>query len=280
MLFKEKLKKLRKGQNLTQEQLAEKLNVSRQAITKWETSDGTPDIENLKQISNFFNISIDELIKEENLELKSNKKYTYTEEFEIDHSKHYDINICQIKELNITSNSEEKVKINISSDTNENIKDILKIKFDNLYNKLDIDIIKNKKSNVDNNDFKITIYLPQKYIDDIEINTKAKTMNIESLELEQLEFDGILKYMNVSKSKGNIALNTSKCDVEVIYDKFEGSLEVNLINSTARVQIPKETKYKTILKGIKNKFLDEGATPDAENTIELNGINSKLIVNG
>lgn len=45
MLFKEKLKKLRKEQNLTQEQLAEKLNVSRQAITKWETSDGTPDIE-------------------------------------------------------------------------------------------------------------------------------------------------------------------------------------------------------------------------------------------
>lgn len=280
MLFKEKLKKLRKTQNLTQEQLAEKLNVSRQAITKWETSDGTPDIENLKQISNFFNISIDELIKEENLELKSNKKYTYTEEFEIDHSKHYDINICQTEELNITSNSEEKVKINISSDTNENIKDILKIKFDNLYNKLDIDIIKNKKSNVDNNDFKITIYLPQKYIDDIEINTKAKTMNIENLELEQLEFDGVLKYMNVSKSKGNIALNTSKCDVEVIYDKFEGLLEVNLINSTARVQIPKETKYKTILKGIKNKILDEGATPDAENTIELNGINSKLIVNG
>lgn len=280
MLFKEKLKKLRKTQNLTQEQLAEKLNVSRQAITKWETSDGTPDIENLKQISNFFNISIDELIKEENLDLKSNKKYTYTEEFEIDHSKHYDINICQTEELNITSNSEEKVKINISSDTNENIKDILKIKFDNLYNKLDIDIIKNKKSNVDNNDFKITIYLPQKYIDDIEINTKAKTMNIENLELEQLEFDGVLKYMNVSKSKGNIALNTSKCDVEVIYDKFEGLLEVNLINSTARVQIPKETKYKTILKGIKNKILDEGATPDAENTIELNGINSKLIVNG
>lgn len=280
MLFKEKLKKLRKTQNLTQEQLAEKLNVSRQAITKWETSDGTPDIENLKQISNFFNISIDELIKEENLDLKSNKKYTYTEEFEIDHSKHYDINICQTEELNITSNSEEKVKINISSDTNENIKDILKIKFDNLYNKLDIDIIKNKKSNVDNNDFKITIYLPQKYIDDIEINTKAKTMNIEKLELEQLEFDGVLKYMNVSKSKGNIALNTSKCDVEVIYDKFEGLLEVNLINSTARVQIPKETKYKTILKGIKNKILDEGATPDAENTIELNGINSKLIVNG
>ena len=55
MLFNEKLKKLRKERKLTQEQLAEKLNVSRQAITKWESSDGIPDIENLKQISKFLN---------------------------------------------------------------------------------------------------------------------------------------------------------------------------------------------------------------------------------
>jgi len=65
MLFNEKLKMLRKGKKLTQEELAEKLNVSRQAITKWETAEGIPDIENLKQISDFFNISIDELVKEE-----------------------------------------------------------------------------------------------------------------------------------------------------------------------------------------------------------------------
>ena len=56
MLFTEKLKMLRKEKNLTQEELAEKLNVSRQAITKWECGDGTPDIENLKQISILFNI--------------------------------------------------------------------------------------------------------------------------------------------------------------------------------------------------------------------------------
>ena len=51
MLFNEKLKKLRKENNLTQEELAEKINVSRQAITKWESGEGIPDIENLKQIS-------------------------------------------------------------------------------------------------------------------------------------------------------------------------------------------------------------------------------------
>ena len=228
MLFNEKLKMLRKGSKMTQEQLAEKLNVSRQAITKWETGDGVPDIENLKQISKVFNITIDELVKEEkNVQINEKKKYNYIKELEIDHTKHFDINI---------TNNEKR------SDT------------------------------------AVNIYLPQKYIEDIEINTKVKTMNIESLEIEKLEFDGILKYMNVKKSKGTIVLNTSKCDVEAFYDKFEGNLEVNIINSTARVQIPKETKYKTILKGMKNKFVNEKSVDDTNNTIELNGLNSKLII--
>ena len=64
MLFNEKLKELRKSKKLTQEELAEKLNVSRQAITKWESGEGIPDIENLKQISILFNTTIDEIIKE------------------------------------------------------------------------------------------------------------------------------------------------------------------------------------------------------------------------
>lgn len=278
MLFNEKLKILRKERKLTQEQLAEKLNVSRQAITKWETSDGIPDIENLKQISEFFNISIDELVKQEkDLKIEEKKECSYIEELEIDHSKHYDINICPIGELNIAQNNEEKVRIEVLSNREEDIKDILKIKLDNLYNKLDIDIM-NKKKTMQYKDIRIFIFLPQKYIDDIEINADVKTMNILNLELEKLEFDGNMKYMNVEKSKGNIVLNTSKSDVEVCYEKFEGALEVNLINSTARVQIPKETQYTTILKGIKNKFLNERSIPNSENTIELNGINSKLII--
>ena len=47
----EKIKERRKQAGLTQEQLAERLNVSRQAITKWETNKGIPDIANLIAIS-------------------------------------------------------------------------------------------------------------------------------------------------------------------------------------------------------------------------------------
>ena len=58
----EKLKSARKSVGLTQEQLAEKLLVSRQAVTKWEADKGMPDIENLRQLSKLLNISIDYLL--------------------------------------------------------------------------------------------------------------------------------------------------------------------------------------------------------------------------
>lgn len=62
MTLGKKLKSARKSAGLTQEQLAEKLLVSRQAITKWEADKGMPDIENLKQLSKLLNISIDALL--------------------------------------------------------------------------------------------------------------------------------------------------------------------------------------------------------------------------
>ena len=275
MLFNEKLKKIRKENELTQEELAEKLNVSRQAITKWESGDGTPDIENLKQISILFNTTIDELIKEEkNLTSAMKEKYSYTQELEIEHTKHFDINISKIYKLNILPNDEEKVKLEILSNEEENLEETFKTKFDDLYNKLDIDI----KSKKIVEDIIINLYIPEKYINDIELNSKTKILNISNLILNKLEYDGDLKYLNVRNSKGTIVLNTTKCDIEANYDKLEGTLEVNTINSTARVEIPKGTKYKTILKGIKNEFIDAVNIEDSKNIIELNGMNSKLIV--
>jgi transcriptional regulator with XRE-family HTH domain len=275
MLFNEKLKMLRKESNLTQEELAEKLNVSRQAITKWESGDGTPDIENLKQISILFNTTIDELVKEDkNVSVGLKTQYVYVQELEIDHTKHFDINICKINELNIISNNEEKVKVELLSNEEENLSENFKVEFDDLYNNLDIDI----KGKSAAQDVIVNMYIPEKYIEDIELNSKIKTLNISNIDLRKLEYDGDLKYLNVRNSKGMIVLNTTKCDIEANYDKLEGTLEVNTFNSTARVELPKDAEYKTILKGIKNQFVDAINNEDSSNVIELNGMNSKLIV--
>ena len=64
MKLNEKIKEYRKIFNLSQEQLAEKLSVSRQVITKWENDEGLPEIGNLKAISKIMGISIDYLLDE------------------------------------------------------------------------------------------------------------------------------------------------------------------------------------------------------------------------
>ncbi|MGT2947457.1 helix-turn-helix domain-containing protein [Streptococcus chenjunshii] len=63
----EKIKTQRKYLGLSQEELAEKLHVSRQAITKWENNRGIPEIGNLIAICDFFNWELDSLIKDNQL---------------------------------------------------------------------------------------------------------------------------------------------------------------------------------------------------------------------
>lgn len=67
MEFHEKFLYLRKEKGLTQEELSEKLFVSRTAISKWESGRGLPNIESLKAISKLFDITIDELLSGEEI---------------------------------------------------------------------------------------------------------------------------------------------------------------------------------------------------------------------
>lgn len=62
MNFNNRLYRLRKQKGFSQEELANRLNVSRQTISKWEVGDSTPDMEKLIAISDLFNVSLDNLI--------------------------------------------------------------------------------------------------------------------------------------------------------------------------------------------------------------------------
>ena len=65
MALSEKLYELRKKSSLSQEQLAEQLDVSRQAISKWESGKAVPESNTLISISKFFNVTLDYLMKED-----------------------------------------------------------------------------------------------------------------------------------------------------------------------------------------------------------------------
>lgn len=73
MEFNQKLQELRKQKGLTQEELAEKLYVSRTAISKWESGRGYPNIDSLRAMARFFSVTLDEL-------LSSNELLTIAEE--------------------------------------------------------------------------------------------------------------------------------------------------------------------------------------------------------
>ena len=64
MNLSNKIYEMRKAHGLSQEQLAEKLGVSRQSVSKWESGESIPELERLVEISKLFNVSTDYLLKE------------------------------------------------------------------------------------------------------------------------------------------------------------------------------------------------------------------------
>ncbi|XMB71867.1 helix-turn-helix domain-containing protein [Mycoplasmatota bacterium WC30] len=80
-LFSEKLRELRKEQGLSQEDLANKLDISRQSVSKWELGVSMPDLDNVIKLSELFDISTDYLLKDR----KSNSDFSfYTTEKKIE----------------------------------------------------------------------------------------------------------------------------------------------------------------------------------------------------
>lgn len=65
MTIGEKIQRCRKGQKMSQEELAGMLGVSRQAVSKWELNESIPDTENVIELGNIFGVSLDYLLKED-----------------------------------------------------------------------------------------------------------------------------------------------------------------------------------------------------------------------
>lgn len=76
MDFNNRLYQLRKQKGLSQEELANRLNVSRQTVSKWEVGDSTPEMEKLIAISDLFDISLDKLVmgKEDESQISATTK--------------------------------------------------------------------------------------------------------------------------------------------------------------------------------------------------------------
>ena len=75
MNLNQKISQLRNDNNWSQEELAEKLNVSRQSVSKWESGQAKPDLDKIIALSDIFDVSTDYLLKDDTEEEKSNKHH-------------------------------------------------------------------------------------------------------------------------------------------------------------------------------------------------------------
>ena len=288
MTFAEKLKSIRKQAGLSQEQLAEKLGVSRQAVTKWETDAGIPDIENIMAISALSDISIDELLSNE----KGAKKptdylYESITEYDIDEPKRYDMKFGGAKQFLLSGYEGEKIRVRLASNTLSTLQNDFKVKIDDIRKRIDVDV--NRKNGVSEATAKeavsIFVQIPSSYIGKIECAVNAETVKICSLECDSIELDIKTPNVILEVVVGTAEINCN-LDMDVVCHSLKGEIAINQVSATSKIHIPENAVFTAVTKGIGTSItyekdgrqVERFDTPDAENIIELNGIKSELVI--
>ncbi len=288
MNFANELKRIREKAGLSQERLAEKIGVSRQAVTKWETGKGIPDIENIISLSSLFEVSIDELLLNNKNE-KKDSEYIFESitEYDIDNLKSYDINIGDSKAVFLNGYDGEKIYIKLFSNTISSLSESFKVKVDDIKNRIDIGI--NKQDSLLRTEAKegliVVIQLPNKYLKTVEVSANSGNIELRSLKCENIELDIKTDNVLLRNVIGSVEINCNK-DMTITCNSLQGRLAINQNSAISKLFISEEDSFRTIKKGIRTKIYyekngnkaDPFSENDSDNIIEFNGINSELII--
>lgn len=283
-----RIRELRKQAKLSQEMMAEKIGVSRQAITKWETGLGVPDIENLVAIADLFKLSLDELMGRdiEHETLAKDYLYESVTEYDIDGKKNFDISFMGANKLKLYAYEGEKVKVILLSDTISDIQNELKTKIDDIKWKIDIDIkrVGNLSETVVKNELTIKILIPQLYMGEVELNGNTNILELKNLELDNIEFSGKSKEITLENIKSHIEIDTNE-DAKLYVKNVEGALDINQLSATSKLYIASTDEFGFVTKGVLNKVLCKQdmlnikeVSEEPKLVIELNGIKSELSI--
>ena len=288
MTFAEKLKNARKNAGMSQEVLAEKLGVSRQAVTKWETERGIPDTENMIVISNLFGISVDEFLSQEK-ETALRKGYLYESrtEYDIDGKKRFDMKLGGASVLTVKGIEGEKIVVRLMSNEIATLEEDFKVKIDDVRGRIDVDI--NRKNKMTEATAKesllIEVLLPIKYLYHVELESLCDELYLCDLTCEHVEFQGKANQVSLESIAAKLELDCN-VDMNIRAEKFAGSLEINQISSTSRLRVPADFSFKSVVKGISTsvsyevdgKVVEDFSDAGADNVVEFNGMKSELVI--
>lgn len=288
MTFAEKLKSARKEAKMTQEALAEKLGVSRQAITKWETDRGLPDIENMMIISNLFGISVDEFLSQEiNTVKKPGYLYESVTEYDIDGKKNFDMKLGGAHTIELCTAESEKIKIIVGSDTISDINTMIKVKLDDNKSCIDVDTKRNAsltEAEAKENVF-IRVILPAQFVRDVEMEANCSQFLATGINCTKIEFDGRVRDVTLNELTARLEINCN-LDMHIAANDINGCISLNQLSATSVITVPENACFKTLIKGIGNSVhykkdgvsCDDFSDAESENIIELNGLKSELVI--
>lgn len=280
MKLSEKIKSLRKGAGLSQEEFGARLNVSRQAITKWESGEGLPDIGNLLVLSQLFKVSIDDLLSEEKTLAEKRFLYESRVACDIEGTRDFDINLGFAAEVSVIGNDGEKLEVVCSSNDIADLSGLVKIKVDDGGRNADVDIkIKDGLTEtLCREALHIDVLLPQQYVHKAEVSARTGKFSLRHLKYDNFEFGGKAEEIVLSDIEGNTELDVNS-DVIVKADSFSGEISLNQIGAVSTMHIPSGTQVATRTRGIRTRIIcdrQELISPDSKDLIELNGIKSEL----
>ena len=280
MKLSEKIKSLRKGAGLSQEEFGARLNVSRQAITKWESGEGLPDIGNLLLLSRMFKISIDDLLSEE--KALAEKLYLYESRvtYDIENLRDFDIHLGCTAEISVSGNEGEKMEVVCSSNDIADLSGLVKIKVDDEGKSADVDLKLRDgiTETLCREALHVEISLPQRYVHKVEVAARTGKLSVRHLEFDTFEFGGKAEEIILSEIKGETELDVNS-DVITKVESFSGIISLNQVGAVSAMHLSSGKLVATRTRGIRTRILCEHPDlidPEAEDVIELNGIRSEL----
>ena len=293
MNFAEKLKELRKQKGISQEQLAEKIYVSRQAITKWESGNGIPDIENLIAISNLFNESLDSLLSEEkSLISKHEFLYESRTEYDLDSPKKIDLRAGVAHEVIIEKTKDEKIQVIAAANKLPYLAQQVKVKI--VENKKRMDVVIKHSTDLSDiaalDNLFILVRIPEKFVADIEVASELESLKIRDITFDAIEFDGKAKNAFITNATGHVELNTNS-NIYVEVNGLKGKLDLNQFHSFSKIKFAEDQAYYLKNAGRFTRFVDlsskilvgkrdlEDPSEPTELIVELNGWKSEAQIN-
>lgn len=291
MLISQKIRELRGGRGWSQEQMAEKLNVSRQAITKWETGGGMPDIENLAAIAQLFGVSTDALIFGESAPSSGpggTGRFESVTSVDIAEEKHYDIKVGCARSVVVSSCEGEKVTVCLAADSIADLERAFKAILDTEGRGFDIDVTSTGivADALARQQLDVAIGLPAAYTADVEVELYADELRVEGIRTH-LEVGGKVGLVRLTDVDGHVELDVP-VDMEVWADDVRGRLDVNQVGATSVLHVAQGTAFTAKARGHLGKrtlrFTRDGqpadppSAEDAPLAIELAGARCELTV--